>query len=146
MYSIRLRNLFQRCTVVTRKRASSKADSETIMKASELLEREILTPNEFLEHIAQMKSQKIAELPKYECADSDSDEEVEVSSSVEPSTPPASKRCRSDVCIECNVNARNVVFLPCAHSIVCNVCCKWKEDKTCNTCNAQIASHIVIRD
>lgn len=61
MYSIKLRNLFERCTVVTRKRASSKADSETIRKASELVERGTLTTDEFLTHIAKMKSQKIVD-------------------------------------------------------------------------------------
>lgn len=76
MYSIRLRTMFQRCTVVKRKRASSKADSERIRKASLLLEAGTLTVDEFLENIAQMKAQKNIDLKQSALSDdSDSDDE-----------------------------------------------------------------------
>lgn len=143
-YSIRLRNMFERCTVVKKKRASSKVDSETIRKASELLEAGTLTVDEFLEHIAKMKNEKIDELKRKIPEDSDSDDDSVISSQPVQSTS-QDKRHRIDSCEVCDKNSKDVVFLPCAHLVLCSECYKKKTDKKCNSCGAPITSHIVIR-
>lgn len=149
MYSIRLRNLFQTCAVVKRKRASSKADNEKIVKASKLLESDEITVDQFLEHIAHMKSQKIKDLKQnMPSDDSDSDDDSAVSSQPVQTTSQQSTRLLSEFCVMCGINAKDVVFLPCAHAVVCSQCCIKKferNEKKCNSCDAIVASHIVIQ-
>lgn len=144
-YSIRLRNMFDRMVVVKKKRASSKADSEAIRKASNFLQAGTFTVDEFLEHIAKMKRQKINALKRTISDDSDSDEDSVVSSEPVQSTSQMNKRQRPDSCEVCDTNSKNVVFLPCAHLVVCSECYGKKKDQKCNSCEALITSHIVIR-
>lgn len=154
MYSIRLRTMFQRCTVVKRKRASSKADSEYIRKASLLLDAGTLTVDEFLENIAQMKSQKIIQFTKHTVSDdSDSDEDNSSACSVQSASSQLTHSSQSSqssvLCVMCEKENRNVVFLPCAHQVICSLCCVeklQKNDAKCNMCHSHIVSHIVVRN
>lgn len=152
MYSIRLRTMFQRCTIVKKKRASSKIDSEKIRKASQLLEAGALSDDEFLEFIAKMKSQKIVASKRHTLSDdSDSDDENASTAQTVPSTSHVDKRRRThstELCVMCYAKDRSVVFLPCTHAIVCSDCCSQKlktDDTKCNKCQAHITSHLIFR-
>jgi|APSaa5957512622_1039677.scaffolds.fasta_scaffold91182_1 hypothetical protein len=49
----------------------------------------------------------------------------------------------SSICLKCNENITNVIFIPCGHKCICDKCCKKNKYKKCPVCNILINEQLV---
>lgn len=142
-HSIKLRNTASRC-VVKKKRASSKEKSVLIRNASQLLEAGQIGVDDFLEHIASFKDNKLNQPSKRRNSVPSDDEDSENDEEESPLSQPPKKRQRLDsvnLCRACKEKESNVMTLPCAHVLICIDCWTVKtltDDKYCIDCFEEV--------
>lgn len=145
--SMKLRNQYDRCAV-KRKKIGSNEKSVLIRNASELLDTNVITVADFLEHIAKFKDNKCGKRDKCGSVLSDeSDSESEPPTS-QPTSQPASKRARTDsvnLCRVCDEKESNIILFPCSHAVICLEC--WTKKtlinyKYCVECFSEVKNVI----
>lgn len=147
--SIKLRNQYDRCAV-KRKQIGSNEKSVLIRNASDLLDKNVITVADFLDHIAKFKDNKCGKRDKAGSVLSDESDSDESEPSTSQSTSqPASKRARTDsvnLCRVCDENESNIILFPCSHAVICLECWTKKtliNDKYCVECFNEVKNELI---
>lgn len=159
--SIKLRNLYDRCSG-TKKKARKNDAGDNIRAASQSLQLGHINVLEFLENIALFKEKKnyFAVFKWLSILDSDSQfettnkrtlrelDEEEDENKIETqdsSQPHRKKRTQSlNLCLSCDLNQTNLLFMPCKHAVLCSECWDKRNDDKYLKCHAYVLCPIEI--
>lgn len=132
--------MIARC-VLKRKRNGKNEKSVIIRNATELLDKNEISVDEFLDNIAKFKSNEKNTNSQHVFSYSSGEEEEDDIDAESPSTTqPPPKRSRTDsinLCRICRTNESNVIAFPCSHAVHCFDCWTKKvltDDKYCVEC------------
>lgn len=143
---LKIRNIAARC-VLKRKRKGQNEKSVLIRSASELLDKNEITVDEFLTNIAKFKDNKLRQHTHKHVISYSSDEDDSNDVDAESqSSQPSAKRSRTDsinLCRVCDTNESNTILFPCSHAVLCFECWTKKsllDDKYCVECFGEVKS------
>lgn len=143
--SLKLRNMTSRC-IFRRRRDVKNHKHVVIRNASELLEKNEISVDEFLDNIAKFKYNEVRQTKQSKVLFVYSSDEEEDDDESHQAVQPPSKRMRADsinLCRVCNLNESNVITIPCSHAVHCFECWTKKslqDDKYCAECYAEVKS------